>query len=129
MRQFSNKARTLLSRVKKLPLVPSTLSTFNHGYYRKDDYQMIRYDPNWQASIIRREDDKHELWKEKMVYHKDEWQKHVLKWRDPGDEAVEPDQLGDYFYSISKKEYPKAPGELSGQYYDAYIRVKANTQY
>jgi len=27
--------------------MPLTLSSFHHGYYRKDEYDAIRFDINW----------------------------------------------------------------------------------
>jgi len=62
---------------------------------------MVRYDQQWKDSIVKREDATHELWKQKMIYHQDEWQKHVLKRSDPGASAHVPEKMGDYFYNMN----------------------------
>lgn len=90
---------------------------------------MIRYDQNWKAAIVKREDATYERWKQKMLYHQDEWHKHVMKRTDPGGAAEVPEQVGDYYYNLTQREFPESPGEVSGQKYDLYIRVKADNNY
>lgn len=69
-RHFSSKAKQVLSSIAKKPNVeprPSLLSTFNHGYYRRDDYMQIRYDSSWQSRIIKREDEIYDRWNTKLL--------------------------------------------------------------
>ena len=41
-RNYSTKAKAILSQIGKKPAIiekqPNTFSTFNHGFYRRDDY-------------------------------------------------------------------------------------------
>lgn len=61
-----------------------------------------------------------------MLYHQDEWYKHVTKRTDPGKDADVPEQVGDYFYNMKQKEFPDDKAEVRGQKYDLYFRLKAD---
>jgi len=127
-RLFSAKAKQVLANaIRKTQAVeqrPATLSTFNHGYYRKDDYAEIRYDQAWQKRIIKREDAINAKWREKMMYHTAEWKKYLYKRSDPGpDNETLPEAMGTYLYYSKQKEFPREKTDVGGAVqYDYFLR-------
>jgi len=48
-----------------------------------------------------------EKWNKKMMYHHNEWMKHVFKRSDPGHQVNEvKEAYGDYIYFVKQQKYP-----------------------
>jgi hypothetical protein len=61
-------------------------TSLHHGqFYREDQYERIRYEKSWQDRIIKRESGILNNWKKKLLYHEDQWLRHIMKRSHPGE--------------------------------------------
>lgn len=93
----------------------------NHGHVRRDLYNSIRHDKQWQKRIIEREEGIFKNWEELTKREFAQWKEHVFRRTDPGMVDQIPEKFGDYIYFVKEKELPNNWGP-----YTVYCRHPAS---
>ena len=78
----------------------------HHGHVRRDEYNRIRCDTEWQQRIIQRERKIFKQWSEITAVHWQHWKDHTFKRSDPGIVEQIPERYGDYVYFVREKQFP-----------------------